>query len=92
MNPSHISNIYPWSSVFKKAEHEIIAQNILKILKRTGDRWRKMSWDEYVLERQRDGLFSESEKMYFHEVVKYTYSADAAARFSNHWAQKLIHE
>lgn len=84
-NPSNFKT-YPWSSVCGSSEHETIALNIITILKRTGDNWRKMNWDEYKAERLKDGHFTESEKKYFDDVVKYTTSAESARLFSNTWA------
>ena len=88
--PSDISGEFPWSSVFKNAEREIIAKNIVVILKRNGNTWRKLPYEEYVAERQKDGHFSESEKSYFDDVIDYTVSAEAAASFSKYWAIKFV--
>ncbi|MEA1849225.1 hypothetical protein U9K52_09900 [Chryseobacterium sp. MHB01] len=76
---------YPWSSVFQKTENEIVAQNIMKILQRTGDTFRSLSWEEYETERQKDKNFSIAEKKYFNEVLHYCESAEKAKTFSESW-------
>lgn len=85
MKPSDISSIEPFSSVFYKSECETVAQSIIIILKRTGNEWRKMEYEEYKTERLKDGGFSEREKAYFDQVVGYTVSADTARLFSPQW-------
>ena len=58
----------PWASIFNNSESETIAANIMAILKRTGNTFRELSWDEYKLERLKDGSFTEREKEYFEKV------------------------
>jgi hypothetical protein len=68
---THTPNKYkhkPWGSILGRAEYEIIALNIMVILDRTGNTFRKLEWDEYKAERLRDGNFSDGEKKYFDEV------------------------
>ena len=84
MKPSNFTN-YPWASKAQNAESEIIARNIMVILKRTGDQFRPLSWEEYSVERQKDGNFSELEKKYFDAVIPYCISADTAILFSPEW-------
>ena len=67
--PSDFSAEYPWSCVFETAEHEIVAMNVMKILKRTGNEFRDLSFDEYKIERLKDGNFSGIEEGYFNEVI-----------------------
>lgn len=64
MKPSFFSSKYPWDSVFGKSECETIAQNIMKILQRTGDEFRTLSFEEYKDERLKDGNFSERERVF----------------------------
>lgn len=82
--PSDFTN-QPWGSVAQKSEAEAVARNIMVILKRTGNTWRKMTYEEYKEERQKDGDYSGGELMYFDAVVGYTASADTAALFSKEW-------
>lgn len=77
---------HPFSSVLQNCECEQIACNIMVILKRTGDTFRPLSWDEYVSERKKDGHFTESEKGYFNQVINYCKSVDTANLFSKTWA------
>lgn len=86
MNPSDFQT-YPWSSVLQNGESEIIALNIITILKRTGDEWRSLEWVEYEAERKKDGGFSSNEAYYFDEVQSYTVSAKAASSFCAIWAK-----
>ena len=60
MKPSNFTK-QPIASVLQKSEAETIARNIMVILKRTGDSFRPLSWDEYKAERLKDGHFTESE-------------------------------
>lgn len=78
--------------MFGQNEHETIALNIIAILKRTGDQWRELSWDEYKVEREKDGNFSTEEKKYFDCVLEYTLSPEAAASFSPTWKRLYRHE
>lgn len=77
--------VHPWASVFLKSECETIARNIMAILSRTGNAWRLLSYDEYVLERKKDGNFSTIEEKYFEMVVEYTHSPESAKMFSPTW-------
>ena len=77
--------VYPWSSVLQNSESETIARNIMTILSRTGNIWRKLLWKEYKKERQKDGNFTESEKGYFAGVINYCKSPDTAISFSKAW-------
>ncbi len=83
-NPSDYC-IRPWGSVLQNSESETIALNVMVILKRTGDKFRLLDWEEYKLERQKDGNFSEREKKYFKNVVDFCDSPENAERFSSDW-------
>lgn len=84
MEPSDFMD-YPFDSVFKKSECETVAQNIMKILSRTGDEFRKLSFNEYKKERIADGNFSDGEKQFFDMVIPYCKSPDTARLFSKIW-------
>lgn len=51
--PSHFKK-FPFNSVENNCESEVIALNIITILARTGDVWRKLTWSEYKQERLND--------------------------------------
>ena len=85
MKPSEFAKIKPFSSVLQKSEAETVASNIMKILERTGDVFRKLPWEEYEEERLKDDDFLNVEKMYFIDAAKYTESADQAKLFSKAW-------
>ena len=87
MKPSNFTS-YPWSSVLGKSESETIAQNIMKILKRTGDKFRPLSFEEYKSERLKDGNFTNSEEIYFNAVIKYCGDSESALRFCSGWANE----
>ncbi len=84
MKPSNFTN-YPWSSVFKKAECETVAQNVMKILERTGNKFRKLSYNEYEKERLKDANYSNGEKKFFDQIIDYCKSEDTAKLFSKSW-------
>ena len=84
MKPSNFTK-YPWNSITQKSECETIAKNIMLILKRTGDKFRPLTFDEYKSERLKDGNFTESEKQYFDKVIDYCKSPDTAKLFSKEW-------
>jgi hypothetical protein len=84
-----IFTCHPWNSVIKKAEGESVARNIMMILKRTGDIFRPLPWEEYKAERIKDGNFSETEKAFFEMVIDYCKSEDTAKLFSKSWSTTL---
>jgi hypothetical protein len=47
MKPSDLEGVHPWSCVYSTAEHEGVANNIIKLMVETGDQWREVSWEEY---------------------------------------------
>ena len=61
MNPSDFC-IKPWNSVLAKCEAEVVACNIMVILKRTGDTWRRLTVEEYEAERLKDGNYTYGEE------------------------------
>jgi len=71
--------------VLQNSESETVACDIMNILKRTGDTFRPLSWDEYVAERKKDGHFTQSEKKYFDDVIEWCASAQTARLFSKSW-------
>lgn len=84
MKPSNYTS-FPWDSVSQNTETEIVAQNIMKILKRTGDTFRILSWEEYKEERMKDGNFSENECGYFLNVRMWCISSERADDFCKDW-------
>lgn len=86
MQPSNYTG-YPWNSVLEKSEAETVARNIMTILKRTGDTWRELTWEEYKTERLKDGRFSEMEQGYYEQVIPYCKSADTANLFCKNWVK-----
>lgn len=82
--PSDFRN-YPWNSVLQNSESEIIAQNIMLILWRTGNVFRSMDWEEYKNERLKDSNFSEKEKSVFIQVMPYCTTSEKAKSFSKEW-------
>jgi hypothetical protein len=86
LKPSDFTE-FPCSSVLQKSEAETVAQNIMKILKRTGDEFRPLSKEEYIDQREIDGNFSRGELSYFDQVIDYCKNADTAQLFSKVWKQ-----
>lgn len=85
--PSDFLLHYPWNSISQKSEAETVARNIMAILTRTGNEWRKLSLSEYQSEREKDGGFTSSEAGFFIQVAEYTTSPEAAAKFSSAWSK-----
>jgi hypothetical protein len=82
----------PWNSILQKSECETIARNCMVILKRTGNKWRTLSEEEYLEQRLADGASeyaAKAELPYFRQVLAYTTSAEQAATFSASWAEVL---
>lgn len=84
----------PWGSIFQNSETEWVAQNIMKILKRNGDSWRELSWDEYCDVRiadtkdgARGGWNPGLERPLFDKVLPYTVSQEQAEKFAPNWGK-----
>ncbi len=77
--------VTPYGSVGRTSEAETVAQNIMTILKRTGDTFRPLSWEEYKEERKKDWNFSELEEGYFNNVIDFCKSEATARLFSPAW-------
>jgi hypothetical protein len=75
--------------VTKNSESETIALNIMVILKRNGNTWRELPFEEYEEERKKDGNYSEQEKYIFEGVRGYCKSPYTATLFSATW-KKVI--
>jgi hypothetical protein len=87
--PSDFAKVSNMASVLQKAEAEIVASNIMVILKRTGDKWRRLGWREYEKERQLDGQFHQMEQLYFDKVKNFCTTAEKAATFCPGWKRVL---
>lgn len=85
MKPSDFMRIEPMNSVRQKAEAETVARSIMIILARNGNEWRSLSWNEYEVERRKDGHFTMSEQPHFDDVVDFTVSEQMARLFSPFW-------
>ena len=85
MKPSDYVHVSAMGSVPGKREMEIVAENIMMILARTGNVFRPLSWGEYKAERMDDGNFSEKEKSHFNHAMKYCKSSETAALFCSGW-------
>lgn len=83
---------YPWGSIFRNCETETIAANVMVILGRTGNTFRDLSWDEYMVERKKDSGFSEIERGYFEKVKPYCMSPEMAMSFSPTWMNEARKE
>lgn len=85
--PSNYTSM-PIFSVLQKSEAEIVARNIMIILKRTGNVWRNLSWDEYREERIKDGQFTMGEETYYNMVIGHCQSPETANLFCKNWHKK----
>ncbi len=81
---------FPWDSVLANNESETVARNIMVILARTSNTFRYLTWDEYRIERLKDGEFQECEKMYF-EKVSYLANGNKnqITAFSKRWEEAI---
>lgn len=87
MKPSDFNKKHPIGSVMRKSEAETIAHNIITILSRTGDTWRKLPYEEYEFERLKDGGYSKAEAHYFNQVIGYCKNPDTCKLFAPAWKQ-----
>jgi hypothetical protein len=87
-NPSNFTG-RPWDSVLRNTESEYIAANIMRILKRTGNTFRELTWDEYKTERLKDEGFDECEHRFFNRVIGFCKSEDTARNFCKNWYEEL---
>lgn len=85
LKPSDFTKKIPMGSVEQEFNTELIALNIMKILKRTGDTFRELGFEEYKIEREKDGEFTFSEKQYFLRAVGHCSSSVKALNFCPNW-------
>ena len=78
----------PYNSVTQNAECETVARNIMVILKRTGNTFRELTYEEYESERKKDGRYSLNEKECFDKVIDFCKSPDTAKLFSENWRDR----
>ena len=77
----------PFNSLTQSFETELVASNIMKILARTGNTWRRLSIEEYEKERFKDGSFSKREIHFFDKVIDYTTCERKALEYSVNWGR-----
>ena len=70
MKPKDFTN-RPIDSVMQQSEAETVARNIMVILYKTGNDWRKLKFSEYKKERKKDGGNRDMEENYFKKEIKY---------------------
>lgn len=87
MKPNNFTN-YPWNSILQNFASEKVAQNIMKILKRTGNEFRKLSFEEYKAERLKDGNYTDNEEYHFYEVIMWCANEQTASLFCKKWAKE----
>jgi len=86
LKPSDFAGIFPFCCVFGESNHETIALKIMCILERTGNEFRKLSFEEYTTERKKDtGIYASLERPLFNKVIEYCVSAEKAKTFSMDW-------
>jgi uncharacterized Zn finger protein len=78
----------PDGSIFPSTEHEIIASNIMKILARTDNRFRPITWDEYWSESSKDRSQVTDDPGVFFQVVVHCISAEQAVLVSPVWGKR----
>lgn len=87
MKPSDFAKASPMGSILKKTEAEVVARNIIVILERTGNTWRKLTFEEYKTERLKDTSFTSLEESYFNQVIDYCVSPQTAKLFAPGWKE-----
>lgn len=88
--PSNYCSL-PMGSISQKSETETIACNIMRTLKRTGDTFRQLTFEEYKKIRLQDGDVEfdiNNEKPYFERAIEYCISAETADNFCSGWYKK----
>jgi hypothetical protein len=77
--------LFPLDSITKNSKSETVAKNIMLILARNGNKWRRLPWHEYKAARLKDGDFNEDEQIHFNRVIDFTIKAECAILFSEAW-------
>ena len=86
IKPSHFT-VFPCSSLLGKSEAETVAQNIMVVCARRGDRWGELTREDYQTEREKDGDFTVMELSYFDQVYPLINSLTGARAFASVWAK-----
>lgn len=70
MNPSNFTTT-PVNSILGKRHfaYDITARNIMKILERTGNQWRQLSWQEYKAEMNKDNNRVDGTRPIFDDIA-----------------------
>lgn len=85
--PSYFSSVKPCCSVYGKCEIEDIAFRIVRILSRKGDKWRRLSWEEW--DSDTDDLdmrcYKPLETQWFYSLSKLLVSESGARMVGGFW-------
>ena len=90
MKPSDFKT-HPHFSITRKHEYEAFVLNIMRILARTGNKFRKLTLDEYIKERKKEDIdcfIKYYEKVHFDHFSEYCTSAEKAIEFCSDWADQ----
>jgi len=79
---------HPFDSVSQSYNSEVIARNIMIILSKTGNEWRRLTYQEYKCYRLKEGNWTPAESLYFEEVLPHTTSPGEAINFCKTWASE----
>lgn len=82
----------PMGSIEQKSETEVIARNIMVMLKRTGDVFREFTFEEYKKIRLEDDAIDwhvDGEKPYFEVAINYCKSPETANKFCTNWYREI---
>jgi hypothetical protein len=84
---------FPMASVEQSHEREQAAYNIMQILARNGNTWRKLSLKEYKKERKKDGQVVEHLEEHFFLCCRWhCLSAETADSFCPTWYSRSKQE
>lgn len=84
--PSDFAKKIPILSKAFERNREIVANLIMQALAETGDKWRRITKEEFMQLVLRDvPEHKHICEMFFNDVVAYTVSSLEASNFSSHW-------
>lgn len=86
MKPKAFTKEFPRNSEAQKWEAEQVAMNIMVIMSQDkGNEWNPPTYAEYKKRRLKDGEYTDSEEMFFNQVIPFFASEEKARTFSPAW-------
>jgi hypothetical protein len=88
IKPSFFVDTFPMASIRQKFEWETLAKDCIKLLAETGDKWRLITFQEYIMDQHQNHRV-EIDPEEFKTVVSYLTSWIGVAAFSKDWRMKV---